>query len=114
MASDKDRVAQCGWDVLVMRAMNDAAPNETWFEAWLTAIENGIHSARNRTKHAMNGAHIAIALRNPALREKAVAAARRIGKVEVDHGDTNCTTSDTESYIAKARAHEAKKRGASA
>ena len=50
----------------------------------------------------MNGALIAIGLRSPALRKKAVAAARRIGKVDVDHGETGCKTPDADSYIEKA------------
>jgi len=34
------------------------------------------------------------------------AAARRIGKVEVDHGDTSCKTPDAEPYILKASARK--------
>jgi hypothetical protein len=52
----------------------------------------------------MNGALIAIGLRNPRLEKKAVAAAKRIGKVEVDHGETSCETPDAAAYIAKAKA----------
>jgi hypothetical protein len=38
----------------------------------------------------------------PALRQKALEAAKRIGKVDVDHGGTNCTTPDAGPYILKA------------
>lgn len=105
MECGQDLVAQCGWDVLAMRAMNDAAPGDEYFEAWLGVIETRIHASLNRTKHAMNGALIAIALRSSALREKAVAAAKRIGKVEVDHGETDCKTPDAVAYIDKALAY---------
>ena len=37
-----------------------------------------------------------------------LAAARRIGKVMVDHGDTSCKTPDAESYIIKCVEHRAK------
>ena len=35
--------------------------------------------------------------------EKAIEAARRIGKVEVDMGKTDCQVPDAESYILKSR-----------
>lgn len=38
----------------------------------------------------------------------AIAHARRIGKVEVDHGDTACKTPDAEAYILKTRARKHK------
>lgn len=115
MESGHDLVAQCGWDVPATRAMNDAALDDAYFQAWLHVIETGIHASQNRTKYAMNAALIAIALRNPALREKAVATARRIGKVEVDHGGTDCKTPDAVAYIDKALAHRTRKKaGASA
>jgi hypothetical protein len=50
----------------------------------------------------MNGALIGIGIAKPALRNKAIAAAKRIGKVEVDHGETNCKTPDAVTYIEKA------------
>ena len=49
---------------------------------------------------------IAIGLRNANLEKRAIAAARRIGKVEVDHGDTSCKTPDAEPYILKASARK--------
>ncbi|MFY0535987.1 hypothetical protein [Nannocystis pusilla] len=56
----------------------------------------------------MNHALIAIGARSDALARLATAAARKIGPVEVDHGDTDCKTPDAVSYIAKAREHRAK------
>ena len=40
-----------------------------------------------------------------ALRKAALVAAKRIGKVEVDHGDTACKTPDAAEYIEKAWAY---------
>ena len=42
-------------------------------------------------------------------REPLGAAARRIGTVEVDHGETGCKTPDAEPYIKKTLAHRKKK-----
>jgi len=44
---------------------------------------------------------ITIGGRDAALRKLATAAAKRIGVVEVDHGDTACATPDAVTYIAK-------------
>jgi hypothetical protein len=74
------------------------------FEPWLETIEAGIHGAKNRVRHAMNSALISIGGRSAALEKKAVAAAKRIGRVEVDHGDTGCKTPDAIPYIQKMRA----------
>jgi hypothetical protein len=50
----------------------------------------------------MNGALISIGVHKPALRKKAIQVAKRIGKVEIDHGETNCKTPDALSSIEKA------------
>jgi hypothetical protein len=50
----------------------------------------------------MNGALIAIGVRNAALRAEAEAVAAKIGRVEVDHGETGCVTPEAIPYIARA------------
>ena len=79
----------------------------------LKRIEAGIHSSPNWVRYAMNNALINIGVRNKTLQKRAVAAANRIGKVDVDHGATSCKTPDAASYIAKTVAHrESKAAGA--
>ncbi|MBM4068872.1 MAG: DNA alkylation repair protein [Planctomycetes bacterium] len=68
----------------------------------LLTIEKEIHRSPNWARYAMNGALISIGIYKPALRKQALAAARRIGKVEVDHGETCCKTPDAVPYIEKA------------
>ena len=82
--------------------MQDASLPDEYFEKFLGVIERAMHSRKNRVRHQMNGALIAIGIRNPALEKKAVAAAERIGKVEVDHGETGCKTPDAVPYIRRA------------
>jgi hypothetical protein len=60
----------------------------------------------------MNNALIAIGGRNEALRKQATAAAKRVGKVDVDHGDTACKTPDAVSYIEKMWARKKEREGA--
>ena len=68
----------------------------------LATIEKEIHRSPNWARYAMNGALIGIGISKPALRKKVLDAARRIGKVDVDHGETSCKTPDAVSYIEKA------------
>lgn len=98
-ASSDEWVARAGWALLAHLAQERPELEQERLEAKIEQIEEGIHGAANFARHAMNAALIAVGGRSEALREKAVAAARRIGKVEVDHGDTGCKTPDAVAYI---------------
>jgi len=99
-------VSACAFNVLAMLALHDdPAPDEAWLREQIAVIAAEIHTRPNRTRHSMNQALIAIGARGGALEKAAIAAARTIGKVEVDHGRTGCRTPDAVAYIAKTRAH---------
>jgi 3-methyladenine DNA glycosylase AlkD len=102
-----------GWVLAGQLANLDEKISDEWFAELVARIEKSIHSAPNAEREAMNSALIAIGGRSPALRKAATAAAKRIGKVEVDHGDTACKTPDAVSYIEKMWAHSAAKKFAS-
>jgi 3-methyladenine DNA glycosylase AlkD len=91
MASPKEHVAECGFYVMTYR-LREAPETVTdaECEAVLADIEKRIH-----------GAVIAIGGFKPSMKAKAIAAAKRIGMVEIDHGDTDCKTPDAVSYIEK-------------
>jgi 3-methyladenine DNA glycosylase AlkD len=95
--------ARAGWHVLGQLAMNDPALPDTFFERYLARIERDIGAEKNRVRQAMNNALIAIGMRSDALEARALAVAKAIGKVNVDHGDTSCKTPDASSYIRKGR-----------
>ena len=57
----------------------------------------------------MNDAIIGIGVRGGACTKAALATAKRVGKVEVDHGETGCKTPDAAGYIAKTLAYRAEK-----
>ena len=98
-----------GWSLVGALAMQDETLPDAWFSERLTEIEAAIHSAPNTERAAMNAALIAIGCRNAATRKSAGAAAKRIGKVEIDHGDTDCKTPDAASYIEKSWTHSTAK-----
>ncbi len=92
---------QVGWNLLSGLAATDRTITDADFAPYLKRIENGVHTRKNRVRHAMNGALINIGARSPALEKQARAVAQAVGKVEVDHGQTNCVTPDAASYLNK-------------
>ena len=106
--SAQEFVGAAGWNVLARLARRDPELTDKELEEYLAMIEAEIHGRKNRSRHSMNSALIAIGIRNPKLERKALAAAKRIGKVEVDHGETSCKTPDAPTYIRKAVARRSK------
>ena len=97
------------WSLVGAMAMRDETTPDAWFAERLAEIERTIHSAPNAEREAMNQALIAIGCRNEPLRKGALAASKRVGRVEIDHGDTACKTPDAAEYIAKTWAHSTSK-----
>ena len=92
-----------GWSLVAAQAMDaDTTLPDSYFSHRLAFIEERLAMAANRVRHSMNGALIAIGCRSPHLRQAAEEAARRIGKVEVDHGRTSCKTPDAIPYLSRA------------
>jgi 3-methyladenine DNA glycosylase AlkD len=113
-ASSEEWIGRAGWHLHAFRAMSDRDATDAEFETLLATIEREIHARKNRVRDAMNSALIAIGARNPRLTEKALAAAKRIGIVDVDHGETSCKTPDAAEYIAKMLARQQGKSAAKA
>lgn len=102
-------VASAGWGIVARTCEDPDLWSAAELRALLRQIEEEIHGRPNRVRHEMNAAVICIALRDGNLRRQATAGARRIGSVDVDHGQTSCTTPDAIAYIDKAVAHRQKK-----
>jgi 3-methyladenine DNA glycosylase AlkD len=109
LASKNDRERCAGWVLLGQLSQRDETTPDSFFETRLAEIERAIRSAPNNEREGMNMAVIVIGCRNARLRKLATAAAKRIGKVEVDHGDTACKTPDAAAYIEKTWAHSTSK-----
>jgi 3-methyladenine DNA glycosylase AlkD len=103
--SDDEWIGQVGWNLLAHLATNDKSLPDDYFQPFLDMVERDIHSSKNRVRHSKNLALISIGGRGAILEQAALAAAGRIGKVEVDHGETNCKTPDAVTYIEKMKAH---------
>lgn len=109
LASRSARQRAFGWVLAGILALRDEGLPASWFTALLATLEKSIHTAPNEEREAMNGALISIGCRDAALRKAALAAARRIGPVDIDHGDTDCKTPSAADSIEKAWAYAAAK-----
>ncbi len=74
-------------------------------EAILETIEEEIHRSPNYARDGMNWALIKIGYRSTALNKLAMAAAKRIGPVQVDYGDTSCKVPDAIAYLQRKKAN---------
>jgi len=108
--SSRNELRACaGWHTLASLARADNGLDDAYFEEFAATIESRIHGSANWVRYAMNNALINIGVRNPRLQTSAIAAAKRIGTVEVDHGETSCKTPEAAAYIKKTVAHNKKK-----
>jgi 3-methyladenine DNA glycosylase AlkD len=109
MASNEELTARAGWHLLGIAANQDQTLDDAFFQPYLAQIEREMHTQKNRVREAMNNALIAIGGRNDHLAQEATDVALRIGRVDVDHGETNCKTPYAPDYIAKMRARQSGK-----
>ncbi|MEM0896161.1 MAG: DNA alkylation repair protein [Verrucomicrobiota bacterium] len=98
-----EKVRTSGWSTL--SAYLSMTPDEeidfSLFKKLITRVARGIHEAPNREKDSMNSFLIAAGCFCVPLMEPALKAAAKIGKVEVDVGETNCKVPDATEYIRK-------------
>ena len=109
LTAKDDPTRYAAWSLVAAMAMIDESAEDSWFADRLAHIEKSIHNAPNVQRYMMNAAIIAIGCRNAALRKLAAATAKRLGPIEVDHGDTDCKTPVAAESIEKAWAHSKSK-----
>ena len=109
-SSRNEMIGCAGWHTLASISRQENGLPDSYFEDRLATIESTVHSSPNWVKYAMNNALINIGVRNSKLEKKAIAAAERIGKIDVDHGETSCKTPDAAAYIKKTVAYNKKKK----
>jgi len=107
MASPDEFTREVGYGILsaILKDEQDLLSDDDAGKI-LKTIEHEIHASANWARHAMNGAVISIGVFKPSCRNQAIDAAKRIGKVKVDPGETSCKTPDAVPYIEKAAKHK--------
>ncbi len=103
--SPREQVARAGWATLAARAavVPDADLPVKLYARLLDRVVKRIAREPDGVRYTMNHFVIAAGTYVAELGEAAIAAARQIGKVEIDMGETACRVPDAESYILKAR-----------
>ena len=99
--SPDEYIKRTGFAILNYFARNDESRSDLFFTGFIQKIKNEIQTSPNRAKEGMNNCLIAIGGRTEALRDKVLDAARSIGPIEVDHGETACKTFVIEEYVQK-------------
>lgn len=113
LEASENRLRCTGWMLAGSLAMLNETIPDAWFKERLAKIEKTIHSAPNEEREAMNRAVISIGCRNDVLRQAAISAAKKIGAIDIDYGDTSCKTPDAAAQIDKAWTHSSSKNFAS-
>jgi 3-methyladenine DNA glycosylase AlkD len=104
--SKKEHVASAGWSTYsgIVATKPDESLDLAEIEGRLGTVVKTIHTAQNRVRYTMNVFVISVASHVKPLLKPAKAAARQIGAVSVDVGDTACNVPLATAYIAKIEA----------
>jgi 3-methyladenine DNA glycosylase AlkD len=97
--SPKEFYRYCGYSIMCELLKENKIISKKCVH-YISIIEKEIHESPNLARYAMNMALTAIGIY--VLKKEAINAAKKIGKVNVDHGKTGCKTPDAEAYIKKA------------
>ena len=106
IASKKESVACSGWNTYagVVATRPDEELDLGEIATLLDRVVAGISSAPNAVRYTMNGFVIAVGSYVKPLLKQARAAAKKIGAVSVDMGDTSCKVPVALAYIEKIEA----------
>jgi 3-methyladenine DNA glycosylase AlkD len=106
MKSKKEQVASAGWCTYsgMVATTADEALDLKEIEGLLKVAVARVHEAPNRVRSTMKGFVISVATYVGPLLKEAKAAAREMGPVSVDVGETACQVSVATESIAKAEA----------
>ncbi len=111
--SPDDKISSAGWNTLaaILSMKDDQELDLRQIEKMLDRVVKTIHQAPNRTRYTMNNFIISLGVHVKPLTNKALEASAKIGKVEVDMGETSCKVPQASEYINKAiaKGHHGKK-----
>lgn len=101
MRSSDEWIGNAGWSFVTHAALRDDSMPNAFFEGCLESIEAKIHKSRNRVRYSMNGALIAIGMRDSPHAGSLIESHRRcqVEGVHVQHPHTACIFTDLEPAI---------------
>ncbi|MFM7149285.1 MAG: DNA alkylation repair protein [Gemmataceae bacterium] len=101
--SPKESIAMAGWATLscLVSIKADGELDQGMLKKYLSRVEKEIHSAPNLVRRAMNQFVIYLGSFFAPLHDLAMKTAEKIGKVEVDMGETSCKVPLAADYLRK-------------
>ncbi|HLX60271.1 MAG TPA: DNA alkylation repair protein [Planctomycetota bacterium] len=101
--SKKDYAAAAGWATLlgIVSTTDDEKLDMAELKKLLQRVQKNIHNEPDSVRYAMNSFVIALGTYVLPLRDLALQAAEKIGKVSVDMGDTACKVPFAPEYMRK-------------
>lgn len=103
ISSKDEHIASCGWSTYagIVATTADEALDLKEIKELLNTVVREIDGAQNRVRSNMNAFVIAVGVYVRPLSAQAKAAAKQIGEVSVDMGDTACQVPLATAYIEK-------------
>ena len=101
--SKREFERRCGFGIIAAALKEGVSIYPALLDAAINQIEREIHSSANRAREGMNHALIAIGSFHDDFFDRALNTAGRIGKVEIDHGETGCKDFDAVQCIRRFR-----------
>jgi len=105
IAAKNEQTARAGWNTLgaLAATIPDADLPIAQYGKLLDHVVKEMPKAPDGVRYTMNNFIIACGTYLAPLGDRAIATARRLGKIEMDMGETACKVPEAESYIVKAR-----------
>ncbi len=100
--SKREFERRCGFGIIAEALKEGVTIYPALLDAAINQIEREIHSSANRAREGMNLALIAIGTYRDDLRDRALNTASRIGKIEIDQGESGCKNLDAVECIEQA------------
>ena len=102
-------IAVSGWATLssLVAIKPDEELDIKKLKSLITRVTKEIHHAPNKVKYVMNGFVISAGCYIPELTDEAMEAAKKMGVVTVDMGDTSCKVPSAADYIKKVKDRKA-------
>ncbi|WP_088070971.1 DNA alkylation repair protein [Gottfriedia luciferensis] len=104
--SDVELIEDCGWSTYshYLSIAPDEEIDKEEVRTLLNYVENNIHLSKNRVRYTMNGFVISVGSFVPSLTVEAMMVGQKIGKVNVEVGNTACKVPLVTDYIEKVEA----------
>ncbi|HXC03456.1 MAG TPA: DNA alkylation repair protein [Bacteroidia bacterium] len=101
--SKDEKTAAAGWVTYscLLAIKDDKELDMKEIKSLVDRIQKDIHKSPNRVRHTMNNFIISVGGYIAPLSEHAIAAAKKIGTVQVNMGDTACKVPSAPAYIEK-------------